>query len=107
VSHVQILRKNWIQLKRDIKITGTMFLDFLFQYDVLSSPEVEGIKITVSQEGESEGVHQILLNVLRSSYEQYKLFLDALLNGDNKSIFEYLTGFTFYLYYLLCSKNVG
>jgi len=94
VDHKDILIDNFTYLKDNITFTDSILLDTLQEAAVMDQQEVDDVRSKVT---DRKGTDQLLQYILRSSYEQYQQFLEALNKSKHQHVFKRLTGLKFYL----------
>ena len=98
VGHKGIILDKMSFLKQHISVSGTGLLDHLLSTGVLHDQEVEEIKF---KSMEYDKVDQLLHYMMRTSEEQYQLFLDSLNQADNQHVYNQLNGtHHFILFYM-------
>jgi len=89
VAHKATLVDHFTYLKRNILLSGSTLLDNLLETGVLDDEEVEEIR---SKQTEHEKINLLLHFIMRTSPEQYQMFLESLKRADHKHVYIQLTG---------------
>jgi len=90
VDHKVILIDNFTYLKENITLTDPTLLDTLLEVSVLDQREVAEVRSKVT---DHERTDQLLQYILRSSYEQYQQFLEALSKSNHQHVYNrFMTG---------------
>lgn len=88
-AHQPTLIDNFNYLKANLMVSGSGLLDRLRVALVLNEEEVESI---TAQRCESERVERLLNIIMRTSEQQYEMFLCCLVDADQKFISDTLRG---------------
>jgi len=94
VDHKVILIDNFTYLKDNITFTDSTLFDILLQAAVLDQQEVAEVRSKVA---DPEKTDQLLQYILRSSYEQYQQFLEALNESNHQHVYDSLRGMIIYI----------
>jgi len=89
VDHKTTLVDHFTYLKGNILLSGSTLLDNLLETGVLDDQEVEEIR---SKQTNYEGVNHLLQSIMRTSLEQYQLFLESLNRADHQHVYSELMG---------------
>jgi len=92
VDHKTKLVDHFTYLKTNILLAGSTLLDNLLETGVLDDQEVDEIK---AKQPEHERINHLLHFILRTSSEQYQLFLESLNRADHQHVYKQLTGSMF------------
>ena len=86
--HVEVLKKNRVRLHENLEVENSLLLQYLMQDDVLSYKEVDRIRTTAEEHRQAT----MLIDMLsRKTYNDYKIFLQALVKSDQQHIAKMLT----------------
>jgi len=92
VDHKETLVDHFTYLKRNILLSGSTLLDNLLETGVLDDQEVDEIR---SKQTNYEGINHLLHFIMRTSSEQYQMFLESLNRADHQHVYKQLTGSMF------------
>jgi len=92
VDHKETLVDHFTYLKTNILLSGSTLLDNLLETGVLDVHEVEEIR---SKHTEHERINHLFHFIMRTSSEQYQLFLESLDRADHQHVYKQLTGSMF------------
>jgi len=103
VDHKVILIDNLTFLKKNITtLAEPILLDTLLQLDVLDEQEVDDVRSKVTDHGRTD---QLLQYILRSSYEQYLQFLEALNESNHQHVYIKLGGNCYFTLTIQITNN--
>ena len=81
--HVEVLKKNRVRLHENLEVGNSLLLHYLMQDGVLSHKEVDKIHTAAEEHRQAT----MLIDVLsRKTYNEYKIFLQALVKSDQSHI---------------------
>jgi len=91
-DHVITMMDNFVYLKENIILSGSGLLELLFQARVLDQRELADIN---SESTDHKKMDTLLKMIMRTSQEQYQLFLESLKTASHEHVYIKLIGMTF------------